>query len=286
MKKLLIFCCFLTLLLFTGCGTAVKQQPFIATTIYPLTDITRRICGEYLQVKQLVPPNVEPHEWDPSPVVMKEIDQAAFLVAIGPMLEPVAKLQTDQSKQLLMCNYAKTISNGESVDPHMWLDPQNVISFIPALVEKLIAVDGSHAEYYKSNAALLVKELVVLDKAYRDNLKSINKTEFVTTHAAFGYLANRYGLQQYSILGNTPEAEPSAKHLVQLAEFCKAHRITTIFFEPRESEKLAVRFANEIHAKIAPLDPLEMAPPPENDAQGYSAIMRKNLENLVSGMVD
>ena len=285
MNKLIIFCLCLSLLLLSGCGTPVKQQPFVATTIYPLTDILQRICGEYLQVKQLVPPNVEPHEWDPSPAVMKQLDQAAFLVAIGPMLEPVAKLQSDQSKQLLMSNYAKIISNGESVDPHMWLDPQNVIEFIPALVEKLVATDPVHAEQYKSNAEQFIHELIILDNLYRENLKTVKKKDFVSTHAAFGYLANRYGLKQYSILGNTPEEEPSAKHLVQLAEFCKSHKITTIFFEPRESEKLAVRFANEIGAKIAPLDPLEMAPP-QNEAQGYIAIMNNNLKNLVRGMTD
>ena len=286
MKKLIILSLVFVLLLLAACDAPVRQQPFVATTIYPLTDITQRICGEYLQVKQLVPPNVEPHEWDPSPSVLKEINQAAILVAVGPMLEPVAKLQADQSKWLLMCNYVKTRSNGEAVDPHMWLDPQNVMGFIPALVEKLVAVDAVHAEQYKSNAGQLVKELTILDNSYRENLTAIRKNEFVTTHAAFGYLANRYGLKQYSILGNTPEEEPSAKHLSELQVFCKTHNITTIFYEPRESEKVAKNFASEIKAKVLPLDPLEMAPPPDEDAQGYVAIMRRNLINLVRGMAD
>jgi len=286
MKKIIIFGLSLVLLLFSGCGAPAKQQPFVATTIYPLTDIAQRICGEYMQVKQLVPPNIEPHEWDPSPAALKEINQAVFLVAVGPMLEPVAKLQADQSKRLLLCDYAKIINNGDSVDPHMWLDPQNVISFIPALVEKIVAVDTAHAQEYKNNAAALLGELAVLDKAYRDNLKAIRKKEFVTTHAAFGYLANRYKLKQYSILGNTPEEEPSAKHMSELQFFCKSHKITTLFYEPRESEKIAKSFASEINAKTLPLDPLEMAPPPDDDAQGYIAIMRRNLINLVRGLSD
>ena len=286
MKKLIILSLVFVLLLLAACDAPVRQQPFVATTIYPLTDITQRICGEYMQVKQLVPPNIEPHEWDPSPSALKEINQAEFLVAIGPMLEPVAKLQADQSKRLLMCNYVKTLSNGEFVDPHMWLDPQNVMGFIPALVEKLVAVDAVHAEQYKSNAGQLVKELTILDNSYRENLTAIRKNEFVTTHAAFGYLANRYGLKQYSILGSTPEEEPSARHLSELLVFCKAHIITTIFYEPRESEKIAKSFASEIKAKVLPLDPLEMAPPPDDNAQGYVAIMRRNLINLVRGMAD
>ncbi|MFA6075063.1 MAG: metal ABC transporter substrate-binding protein [Negativicutes bacterium] len=281
MKKHLIL--ILLIICLCGCGTEYRQVPFIATTIYPLTDITQRICGEKMQVRQVIPPQIEPHEWDPSPSALKDINAAAFLVAIGPMLEPTAKLSIDSDKQLFMCNFAVVENYGAATDPHMWLNPQNFIRFIPQIVNKLCSIDAVNAEYYQQNSAKLIVELSELDKIYNEKLSHLKNKEFVVTHAAFGYLANRYNLTQHSILGNTPEEEPSAKHLNKLAEFCKSHKISTIYFEPRESEKLATRFAGEINAKVLPLDPLEMAPLADNKAQGYVAIMRLNLEQLING---
>jgi zinc transport system substrate-binding protein len=236
-----------------------------------------------MQVRQVIPPQIEPHEWDPSPSALKDINAAAFLVAIGPMLEPTAKLSIDSDKQLFMCNFAVVENYGAATDPHMWLNPQNFIRFIPQIVNKLCSIDAVNAEYYQQNSAKLIVELSELDKIYNEKLSHLKNKEFVVTHAAFGYLANRYNLTQHSILGNTPEEEPSAKHLNKLAEFCKSHKISTIYFEPRESEKLATRFAGEINAKVLPLDPLEMAPLADNKAQGYVAIMRLNLEQLING---
>jgi len=184
----------------------------------------------------------------------------------------------------LLCDSASIETTGAAVDPHMWLDPQNIIRFIPKLVETLCSIDAIHADSYKQNAARLLEQLNLLDNSYRQTLTQLKTKDIVTTHAAFGYLANRYGLIQHSLLGNTPEEEPSARHLNELANFCKSHNITTIYYEPRESEKLARSFAGEIHAAIAPLDPLEMAPLAENKAQGYVAIMRLNLEQLVQGL--
>ena len=283
MKKYLL----LILLLICTCGCSQEpipqQAPFIATTIYPLTDIVQRICGSNMPVRQIIPPGVEPHEWDPSPLALKDVHAAALLVAVGPMLEPTAKLAKESDNQLLLCNSAIIENYGAIADPHMWLDPQNVIRFIPKLVEALSAIDTVHADSYHENAARLVVELQELDRSYSQALAPLKTRDFVVTHAAFGYLAKRYGLTQHSILGNTPEEEPSAKHLSELTDFCKAHNIATIYYEPRESEKLARSLASEVNAAVAPLDPLEMAPVTENKAQGYVAIMRLNLEQLIRG---
>jgi len=144
-----------------------------------------------------------------------------------------------------------------------------------AVADKLAARDASHASDYRHNASALRERLTSLDGEYRRGLASCSRKEIVTGHAAFGYLAARYGLRQIPIAGVDPEAEPSAGQMAAIVRIVKADRVTTVFAERLVSPKLAQTIARESGAAVAVLDPIEGVRPGSGD--DYVVVMRRNL---------
>ena len=104
----------------------------------------------------------------------------------------------------------------------------------------------------------------------------------MTSHAAFGYLADRYGLHQVSVSGLDPEQEPSPKRVAEVAAYVRQHAVTTIYFETLVSPKVAQTIASETGARTAVLDPVEGLP---DGSQGsYLTVMRTNLAALRTGL--
>ena len=112
-------------------------------------------------------------------------------------------------------------------------------------------------------------------------MRTVRSRTFVTSHAAFGYLASRYRLRQIAITGVDPESEPSPRKLADLARLVRRERITTVFFERLVSPKLAQTVAHAAGAKTAVLDPIEgLTPSESHDGLTYLTLMRQNLEAL------
>jgi zinc transport system substrate-binding protein len=157
-------------------------------------------------------------------------------------------------------------------DPHVWLDPV----LFANVVQRVGSALGS-AE--KANP--LAAEVRKLDGEYRSGLAHCARREFVTSHAAFGYLAALYHLRQIAITGIEPEAEPSAQSLARLARLIRRDHVTTVFFETLVSPKLAETVAREAGVTTAVLDPIEgLTPAEENRGEDYLSVMRSNLAAL------
>jgi zinc transport system substrate-binding protein len=157
-------------------------------------------------------------------------------------------------------------------DPHVWLDPL----LYARVVRRIGAVLGRPAE-----ASALAARLQSLDAEYRRGLAQCKRRDFVTSHAAFGYLAARYGLHQIAITGIDPASEPSAQRIAALARLVRSAHIHTVFFERLVSPKVAETVAREAGANTAVLDPIEGLTPSEA-ARGatYFTLMRQNLHEL------
>ena len=124
-------------------------------------------------------------------------------------------------------------------------------------------------------------KLKELDHEYKEGLKNTKRKEFVTQHAAFGYLAQQYGLRQIPIAGLSPEQEPSPNEMAKVVEFAKQHGVKTIFFETLVEPKVAQVVANEVGAKVDVLNPLEGLTQEEmNKGWDYISVMGQNLEAL------
>jgi zinc transport system substrate-binding protein len=163
-------------------------------------------------------------------------------------------------------------------DPHIWLDPVRLSAIGQQVADRLGAADPEHKADYAANAAGLRTRLAGLDQEYAQGLRNCQRRELVTSHAAFGYLADRYHLEQVGLTGVTPDTEPAPQRLAAVAQEARQHGATTIFFETLVSPKVADTIAREVGAKTAVLDPIEGLQP---GATGdYFSIMRANLSTI------
>ena len=151
-----------------------------------------------------------------------------------------------------------------------------------ALAARLSTVDPTAASAFATNLAVLTRDLGALDDDLRAGLADCASGELVTSHAAFGYLARRYGLTQVGVTGLTPEAEPDAGQLAEVAAFVRAHAVRTIYSETLVSPAVADTLARETGARTAVLDPVEGLNQ-ESAGSDYLAVMRADLATIRRG---
>ena len=164
-------------------------------------------------------------------------------------------------------------------DPHIWLDPIRLGLVAGAIRDQLTAVDPGHAAAFAANYAAVEARLGQLDQAYRTGLADCQRSSFITTHAAFGYLADRYDLTQIAIAGVSPDAEPSPLHIADIQATAAREGITTIFFETLVSPALAEAIAGDLRLTTDVLDPIEGITDQSRGAD-YFEIMESNLTAL------
>ncbi|MER6910958.1 metal ABC transporter substrate-binding protein [Streptomyces sp. NPDC000594] len=164
-------------------------------------------------------------------------------------------------------------------DPHSWLDPVQYADMAEGVGRALAKADPENAATYRKNADTLVSELTKLDTAFRDGLRTTDTKTFITTHAAFGHLAGRYGLIQEGISGISPEAEPSPARIKELRTVAKEDGVTTVFFETLASDRAAKTLASEAGLDTAVLDPLEGITD-ASPGSDYLEVMKANLAAL------
>lgn len=256
----------------------------IATSIYPLYYLSKTIGGEFVQVTNITPPGAEPHDYELTTQDIATINSSGLLVYTG-MVEPwSAKV----SENILSSNVKQLDLSGiitDKNDPHFWLSPKLLSAAADLVTQSLIKIDAANAEKYLTNASGLNNRLLELDTKYRTGLSNCVTRDLVTSHEAFGYLANEYNLQQVGIAGISTEEEPSLKKLASIADFARKNNVTYIFFESLLSPKIAETIAKEVGAKTLVLNPLEGLSTQEVEAgSDYISIMEDNLQNLKTAL--
>jgi zinc transport system substrate-binding protein len=272
--------------------------------------VAEQVGGSHVHVENLTSPGVEPHDLELKPkqvgdvqnadlVVYEEHFQAAVddavkqadrsskdtidvasVVKLKPLQEGAEEGHDhgDEEEAHEEEGHEEGHDHGEE-DPHVWLDPENMVAVTKAVEAKLSAADPDHANDYAANATKLISELETLGTDFATGLKTCKTRTIVTSHAAFQYLAARYDLTQVPIAGLDPANEPSPKQLADITKLVRKEKITTIFTEELVSPAIAKTIAKETGAKTATLDPIEGL----SDAtkgQTYLTLMRKNLETL------
>lgn len=281
-----------------GCSLPRRETPpaagervLVMATIFPVYDFARQVGGDRVEVRLMVPPGAEPHDWEPTPQDLAALSQAKVFIYSGAGLEPWVNkvLSGNLRKDAVVVEASQgvdlyTAPDGHT-DPHVWLDPDNARKMVNNIRDGLVAADAAHKTEYEQNAAAYVKQLIGLDAAYRDALAHVARRDFVTSHAAFGYLARRYGLNQIPIMGLAPDAEPTPETMAGIVRLVREQGIKYIFFETLVSPKLSQTIARETGASTLVLNPLEGLSPQEM-AQGknYLTVMHDNLVNLVRAL--
>lgn len=271
----------------------------IVTTLFPLYDFAKMIGKDKVSVVLLVPPGVEPHAFEPRPSDIATINRADLFIYTGKFMEPWAEdvAKSVVNKHIKIVDASKGIAlipsvfrnSGEpagSLDPHIWLDFANDKIIIQTITTVLSQKDPANANYYLQNASQYQDLLSVLDTKYKSTLSQCKSNDVIYGgHYAFGYLANRYNLNYYAAQGISPDAEPSAKDLVQLVEQINSQNIQYIFYEELTTSKIAETIANETKAKLLPLNASHNLTKVDFDNNvSFMSIMEKNLVNLAIGL--
>ena len=276
---------------------AARPKISIVATFYPLAWMVERIGGDRVSVTNLTPPGVEPHDLELAPDQVDALTDADLAVVMGRSFQPgPEKIAGGRSKPTVVILEAVGAGEGlveehqddavghdhaDGLDPHVWLDPRLFSAARGELVGALSAIDPSGASEYVSRSEALGVELAELDRSMETGLKTCSRRTIVTAHEAFGRLASRYGLTQEGIAGLSPDAEPDAQRIAELADLVKKQGLTTVFFEELAPQNFADTLAREAGVKTAMLSPLE-APTPDEIASGssYLTVMQTNLETL------
>ena len=258
----------------------------MVATIYPLWDFSRQVAGDRAEVISLVPVGVEPHDWEPAPRDVGQVQRAAVFVHSGTDLDGWAeKLLADLAGRRGVVVNARgalrVLTVGGITDPHVWLDPTLARAQVLAIAAGLEQADPAGRATYAENAKAFIGRLEALDQAFTAGLADCARREVVTSHAAFAYLARRYRLTQVPVMGISPEAEPSPADLAAIVRTARRLKVTHVFFETLVSPRLAETLSREIGATPLPLNPIEGVSPAEAAAgTGYLELMRANLANL------
>jgi len=269
-------------------GTANKL--LVTTSFYPLYFFAAQIGGAKAEVINITPTGLEPHDYEPTARDLVLIENSRLLILNGQGLEAWGNNleQNLDSRRTTVVKVGEGLSDREltssgknQLDPHVWLSPPKAEKLVTKILQGFSQVDPTNTNYYETNAAELQSKLRKLDQDYQQGLSQCANKNIITSHAAFAYLAAAYGLNQVSIAGLSPEAEPSPRQLADLAALAKNQKIKYIFFESLASPKLAETLANEVGAQTLVLNPLEGLNNEDlQNGQNYFTIMQTNLTNL------
>ncbi len=267
-------------------GKAAASEIEIMASFSVLADMARRVGGGLVRATSLVPPEMDAHVYQPTAADSRALAAAALLIENGLGLEGwMARLggaSGFRGKRTTACATVEPRLMREgaatSIDPHAWQNPRNGMIYVRNIAEGLASADPAHADVYRANAAEFIAEIQRLDLWIADQFVAIPTTvrRVVTTHDAFGYYGDRYGIAFHAVEGLSTDAEPSAKAIRALVAQIRREAVRTVFLENMTDPRLAAMLARETGATVSgPLysDALSKADGP---APTYVAMLRHN----------
>jgi zinc transport system substrate-binding protein len=273
----------------TNDGANSPGSTTVVAAFYPIQEAARKVGGEAVQVFNLTPPGAEPHDLELTPDGVARIQSADVVLYLGGGFQPAledalsgAKGETvDLLAGLRLLPPPGEAQEGLSVDPHVWLAPRLYGEMVSEVAEALAKADPDSASTFRANAKAFEADIDRVDLQYQKGLAHCQRHTIVTSHEAFGYLANAYGLTQEPITGLSPEAEPGPARLAELKDLVQREGITTIFTEELVSPKVAQALAQEAGVQTKVLFTIEGLTPEEEAAGAdYISLMIDNLSTL------
>ncbi|MDK2827302.1 MAG: zinc transport system substrate-binding protein [Clostridium butyricum] len=280
----------ITSIMLIGCGTNSdtkttndegNKKVNIMVSVYPLKELADKIAGDKAEVSCMVPDNMEPHDYEPKTKDFEALIKSDAFIYNGLGLET----WVDQVKSVIGDKELRIVDSSEGVevrkegdviDPHSWLSLKEAEKQAENIKDTLVEIDEDNKAYYEENYDAFVGELESLYNEYKEKFDNLSTKDFVTGHAAFGYLCRDFGLQQKSVENLFAEGEPTPKQLEQLVTFCKENNIKTVFSESLASPKVSETLAKEVGAEVVPILTLES----NEDDKSYVEAMRYNLEEI------
>ena len=275
-------------------ATSDSTEISVIASFYPLYEFTKQVGQDNVKISLLVPPGVEPHNWEPTITDLQKMYESNLIVINGLGFEnwivnfnavnsKVSVVDTSYSITPIRVNLENNLeiltdeSKEFTTDPHIWLNPITIKIQVQNIANALIELDPENENSYQKNADSYKLELDILDKKIRDELSKCNKKDFFAFHNAFSYFAREYGLNQHTVLKSMdPLEDPSPKDIKEVIDLAKTLETKVIFTEEFVNPKVAQVIADETGSKLLVLSPLEFG----DENRTYLERIEQNLSNL------
>jgi zinc transport system substrate-binding protein len=290
-------------MLFSGCKSKTGINNYskdgdkitVYTSIYPMFDFAAKIGGDKIELNNLVPAGVEPHDWEPSPKDIAGIERADLFIYNGAGMErwvgkvlgslsnsKLAAVETSKGIELLENrDLHQEGHNHYGYDPHVWLNPLFAKKQMEAIKDALVKADPANRDFYEKNFEKNSQKFIELDRYYREAVKTFKRKDVVVAHKAFGYMCEAYGLNQLAIEGIDARSEPTPARMAEIAKYIRDKGVKIIFFEKLSSPKIAQTVADSVGVRTLALNALEGLDEEETKAgKEYFSVMRDNLKAL------
>jgi len=300
---------FFVFILTTACGPKEKNPPsqgnhniniqntkILASESF-LADIAQNVSGKRLHINSLIPGGLDPHAFEPTPADVAKIADSQVIIINGAGLEDWLKKTLDsaggthlviEASAGLTSRKADQNGNSNVLDPHFWLNPENVIRYVENIRDGFIKFDPDGSETYTSNAEIYISQLKDLDHWIQEQVQQIplDQRLLVTNHESLGYFADRYG---FKIVGAiipsvSTEASPSAQELAHLIDQIKQSRVRAIFLETGANPKIAEQVAQETGVKVVMDLYTHSLSGPDGNAPTYLLMMRYDTQVIVDAL--
>jgi zinc/manganese transport system substrate-binding protein len=290
-------------LLLAVTGQAQAAEPIKAVATFTvIADVVKQVGGDHVQVTSLVGPNGDPHAYEPTPADAQALKQADVVFMSGLHMEGwmdrLIKASGQARPPVILSEGIKTREMTEDegghddhehehgVDPHVWNNPLNVVVYTRNVVKALSQIDPTDAATYQANGERYIAKLEALDRYAREQIAQVPKArrKVLTSHDAFGYFGDAYGVQFISPLGISTEAEASAQDVGKLIRQIKQEHVTTYFFENSNDPRLVQQIAKASGAQPGGELYVEALSPANGPAPTYTDMFRYNVDTLVKAM--
>jgi len=254
----------------------------VAATVFPVYDLARRVAGDRLDVRLVLSPGLDPHDYDPRPRDVAGLQDASLIFAVGLGLDPWA------------LGLARSAGAGEArvfelgplmdpilappgliraeplIDPHFWTDPLRAQRAVDVIVEALSSLDPEGGPFYRERGGAVRKQIEALHGEIARDAETWTRRRVVTFHGSLFYFAARYGLQVVGVVQTVPGTEPTAQHMAALVAELRGSPGAALFTEPQMESQLARALAREAGVEVHEVDALGGGP----RAASYEEIVR------------
>ncbi len=279
-----------------------NQKPIISLSTFTLYDIAKHVAEDKFELVMILPIGVDAHSYEPEPSMMVKLEKSALVVYSGAGLEPWINGFNFKSQTLDISNSVSLRELEENehdihghhdkqcvhsvIDPHYWLDVDNMIKATQIITKHFIDISPEHKEKFIKNKENYIAMLNNLNNLYKSELKQCNLNTIIVNHNAFSYLSHKYNFHVKALSGFSPEAEISPKDMIRVINEIKLNKVSTIFFESFVSDKAIKSLAQEANVDVDTLQPLGNITKAESDNNmTYEDIMKINLIKISQALV-
>jgi ABC-type Zn uptake system ZnuABC Zn-binding protein ZnuA len=255
-----------------SCTHSAPGRRLVAATVFPVFDLTRRVAGDRLDVRLILAPGLDPHDYEPRPKDVVGLADASLIFAVGLGLDPWAQ------------GLARSAGAGEArvfelgplmdpilappglirpeplIDPHFWTDPLRAQRAVDVVVEALSGLDPEGGPFYRERGGTVRRQIQALHDEVSRQAETWPRRRVVTFHGSLFYFAARYGLQVTGVVLPVPGTEPTAQHMAALVTELRGPPGAALFTEPQMESQVAAALAREAGVSLHEVDALGGGP--------------------------